>query len=43
MIIKSKRTEEERKKRDLQKQIQNDLKNDNKNIRIDNYLKCTAD
>ena len=38
MVIKSqeKRTKEERKKKDLQKQIQNNFKNGDNNIHIDN-------
>ena len=31
---------EEGKRKDLQKQIQNNWENSNKNIQIDNYLKC---
>ena len=35
-----KRTKEEGKKKDLQKQTQNNQENGNRNIHFDNYLKC---
>ena len=42
LVIKSqeKRTKEAGKKKHQQKQIQNNEQNGNKNIHIDNYLKC---